>query len=280
MRLRELTVLGMVLAACPLAAGEVELAGYVGLSWPTFSETFPFDVGSPPTIAGVSINPRGGFGLDATGGIAVAGGVTWFPAGAIGIEARIDSADMDLETHYATYSVGASLPPPINEISGEVELPPARVDLRRPQPVSLNVRLRVPGSVSLNVSGGVSYLPSLEITIHQSVAARGSLFDVIGGGIDIGEVPVLGSADPTSEGSRWGGNLGAGLQLALGEKVALAVEARGFYFPTHRLTWSRADERPLNVAEEALLDLALSSLPTIEFQPIFFNATAGLALRF
>jgi hypothetical protein len=269
-----------LLAASPLRAGDFELTGYVGLSAPTYSQTFPYDPGSPPTISGVSLEQRGSFDLEATGGMAFGGALAFFPIPAVGIEARLDTADLSLETHNASYVVGVTLPPPINDISTEVSLPPAQVNLERPRPFSLNLRLRIPGTVSFGVSGGVSYLPSLSVSIVQPLAISSSILDLVGGQVDIGEVPIRATAEPTLEGSKIGGNLGLGLQIGIGETVAITVEARGFYFPEHRLTWSRADDRPLNPVEEILVEAALEALPPVDFEPIFFNLTAGLTLRF
>jgi hypothetical protein len=275
-----LTLALSLLSAGPLLAGDFEISGFVGLSAPTYSQTFSYQPPPPPTVSGIRIDQRGDFELKATGGTAFGGAVAFFPVPAVGIEARLDTADMNLETQNASYVVGVSLPQPIGNVSTELDLPNAEVDLERPRPVSLNVRVRVPGTVSVGLSGGLSYLPSLKVRVVQPLAITSSLLDLVGGRVDVGEVPVVATADPTVEGSRLGGNLGLGLAVEVGETVSLAVEARGFYFKEHRLTWSRADNQPLNAVEEIVVDEALRALPAVEFKPIFFNVTAGLTLRF
>jgi hypothetical protein len=275
-----LTLALLFLGASPLLAGDFEISGFIGLSAPTYSQTFSYQPPPPPTVSGIRIDQRGDFELQATGGTAFGGAVVFFPIPAVGIEARLDTADMDLETRNASYSVGVTLPQPIGNVSTQLDLPNAEVDLERPRPVSLNVRVRVPGTVSVGLSGGVSYLPSLKVRVVQPLAVTSSVLDLVGGRVDVGEVPVVATADPTVEGSRIGGNLGLGLAFEVGETVAIAVEARGFYFKEHRLTWSRADNQPLNAVEEIVVDEALRALPVVEFEPIFFNVTAGLTLRF
>ncbi len=275
-----LATASLLLSVTPLLASDFEISGFVGLSAPTYSQTFSYQPPPPPTVSGVRIEQRGTFDLKASGGMAFGGAVAFFPVPAVGIEARLDTADMTLETENASYVVGVSLPQPIGNVSTQVDLPPAQVDLERPRPVSLNVRLRVPGTVSVGLSGGVSYLPSLKARVVQPLAITSSVLDLVGGQIGVGEVPVVATADPTVEGSRVGGNLGLGLAFRIGETVAIAVEARGFYFKEHRLTWSRADNQPLNAVEEIVVEEALRALPVVEFKPIFFNVTAGLTLRF
>jgi hypothetical protein len=273
---RAILVGSCVLGTTAAEPGDVELTGYLGLSAPTYSQTFPYEPGLPPSIPGLRIEQRGSFDLTASGGIAFGAGLSWFPSGPLGIEARLDTADITLETRNASYVVGVSLPAPVGDISTEIDLPSARVDLERPRPVSLNLRLRLDGRVAFTASGGVSYLPSLDVSIVQPLA----LGIPVVGNIEIGELPVRAEGDPTREGSRWGGNLGLGVAIEMSEAVALLVEARGFAFSEHRLEWTRGEDRPLNPIEEALVDAALRSLPPIEFSPLFFNATVGLSLRF
>ncbi len=80
--------------------------------------------------------------------------------------------------------------------------------------------------------------------------------------------------------SSWGGNLGLGIQIPLGEHAALVLEGRGFYFPKRTVEWEPDPDRPLTAIEQALLERVLERLPPVEFEPWWVQATVGFAIRF
>ena len=75
-----LAALVVVLATPALAgAGELELAGYAGYTFPFYKQTFPYDSGPVDIpIPGVEIQQGGAFELEASGGVAFAGGLTLY----------------------------------------------------------------------------------------------------------------------------------------------------------------------------------------------------------
>lgn len=266
-------------AASAAGASGWEVQGFVGFTAPTYSQTFSWSPPALPSVPGVGIEQSGSFDLEATGGTAFGGSLTWFANHEFGIEARIDTADVSLETRNARFSVRVPLPPPLPDFDADFDLEPARVDLGRLRPLSLNLRLRTPGPVSLNLSGGISYLPELEVTIDQPLAVGVRGIDIAFGDVDLGEAPIRASLDESTSNSRIGANLGVGLQIRLSDSVSLAVEARGFLFSEQRLVWSAA-ERPLNPAEQVVVDEVLRQLQPIEFSPALVNATAGISISF
>jgi len=81
------------------------------------------------------------------------------------------------------------------------------------------------------------------------------------------------SAAATLDGG-FGGNLGAGLRVPLGDSVSLVFDARAFGFPKRELAWgSGSGTSPIEEALAAALD-------PIEFQYGFFQATGGVAFTF
>lgn len=272
-------VLIALLAAGVAGASGWEIQGFVGVSAPTYSQTFSWSPPALPDLPGVGIEQSGSFDLEATGGRAFGGSLTWFANDEFGLEARLDTADVSLETRNARFGVRVPLPPPLPDFEADLDLEPARVDVGRLRPLSLNLRLRTPGSISLNLSGGVSYLPELEVSIEQPLAVGVRGLDIALGTLDLGEAPIRASLAEGSSSSRIGANLGIGLQIRLSDSVSLAIEARGFLFSEQRLVWSAA-ERSLNAAEQAVVDEVLRQLQPIDFSPALVNATAGLAISF
>lgn len=276
-------VLAPLVAVCTAAsagAAEWELQGLVGRTAPSYSQTFTWTPPPLPQVAGVTIQQSGTFDLTATGGLAFAGSLSVFPAGVVGLEARIDTGDVTLETRNARFSARVPLPAPLPDLDADLELEPATVELERLTPLSLNLRLRTPGPVALNLSGGVSYLPRLEVSVIQPLAVGVRGFEVALGSLDLGRVPVRATPDVESSGSRIGANLGLGLQIRLSEAVALSFDARGFLFPEQRLVWTAVPGQALNAAEEAVVEEVLRQLEPIEFSPTLIGATAGLSISF
>lgn len=262
-------------------AGGLELGVHLGPTVPTYSQTFQYDPG-PITVPvpGLSVTQTGTFGLEADGGLAIGGTLAWQFAGPLGLEARLDTADIDVTTRPGTYDVRVDLPAPLPDPTTSLALGGGPADVERVRPLSLNLRLRTPGSVALTVSGGLSYLPALRFSTTQTIGL-GVTGLGLAGRIDVPTLTLRAEALPDEEGEgRWGANLGAGLRVALGPRLALTLEARAFRFQEQTLAWGRADDRPLSVLESALLAEVQSRLEPVEFSPTFYQATLGLTVAF
>lgn len=253
-------------AARPAAAGDVEVTGQVGASLPFYSQSFRVD---PNTWvpAGVPVSASGAFGLDASGGLSAAGGVAWFFSKSLGLEARVDSAGVDLEVTGGDVTAGGGgLPPALGlgvAIGGEAQLD-------RLTAFSLNLRLRSTGRVRVFASAGLSYLPATGAEAAVRLEAQLRL-----PGLPPVSLPALGVSARGNLASAVGGNVGVGVDLALSRQAALVVEGRGFLFPSRQLEWgpSGGGSSPLETALAAALE-------PIDLRPGFFQLTGGLALRF
>ena len=261
-------------------AGGLELGVHAGPAVPTYDQSFRYDPGTVTVpVPGVTLQQTGSFGIDAKGGMAF-GASAALMAGVIGLEARLDTADLELTTQPGRYEVRADLPPPLPDATTSLAIGGGPANLERVRPLSLNLRLRTPGPLALVVSGGVSYLPSLRLDTTQPVGL--GVTGIGGGGrIDVATLGLRAQVTPQDEEEgRTGVNLGAGLRIALGTRLALTVEARAFRFKEQTLSWERADDRPLSSLETALLREVQARLPPVEFSPTFYQGTAGLALVF
>jgi hypothetical protein len=267
-------------AAGPAGGGGLELGIHAGPAVPSYQQSFRYDPGpvSLP-IAGVTLQQTGTFGIDAEGGVALGASVALTGA-VLGLEARLDTADLSLTTQAGQYEVRADLPPPLPDATTSLTIGGGPADLERVRPLSLNLRLRTPGPVALSVSGGVSYLPSLRVNTTQTVGL--GVTGIGGGGrLDVATLALRAEVTPQDEDEgRLGVNLGAGLRVRLGPRVALTGEVRAFRFREQTLTWERADSRALSPLEAALLAEVRARLPPVEFSPTFYQGTVGLALMF
>jgi hypothetical protein len=275
-----LALLLAALAAPGLAgAGEFELTGYAGYTFPFYSQTFKYDPG-PVTvpIPGVTVEQGGSFELKASGGATFAGGMTFYVTDGFGFEVRYDHADINVETQSSAYNVRLGLPAPLDPVVAALTLTEGTVDLKAAAPFSLNLKLRTGGHVRLTVSGGASKLGDLEATVQQTIGLGVIRFNLDENNIQIGTIDM--QATGVAGASSWGGNLGLGLQIPIGEHVALVLEGRGFYFPKRTLTWEPVPDRPLSAIEQALLARVQERLPPVEFEPWWVQATVGLAIRF
>jgi hypothetical protein len=278
---KALALLLVVLAAPALAgAGELELTGYAGYTFPFYSQTFEYDPGpvSVP-IPGVSVEQAGSFELKASGAPAFAGGIAFYVTDGFGFEVRYDRADLTVEAQAASYTVRVGLPAPLDPVLADLALANGTIDLQAVSPVSFNLKLRTPGHVRLTVSGGASRLGDLQLEAQQMVGLGVIAFNLEQDNIQVGTIGVraLSVAGTTST---WGGNLGLGLQIPIGERAALVIEGRGFYFPKRTVEWEPVLDRSLTAIEQALLARVQERLPPVEFEPWWVQATAGLAIRF
>jgi len=278
---KALVLLLAVLAAPALAgAGELELTGYAGYTFPFYSQTFKYDPGSVTVpIPGVTVEQGGSFELKASGGPAFAGGIAFYVTGGFGFEVRYDHADITVETKSSAYTVRAGLPAPLDPVLANLTLSEGTADLKAAAPLSLNLKLRTGGSVRLFASGGASRLGDLEFAIQQTIGLGVIAFNLQQNNIQVGTIGVK-ATGVAGTGSTWGGNLGLGLQIPIGEHAALVIEGRGFYFPKRTLEWAPVLDRPLSAIEQALLVRVQERLPPVEFEPWWVQATAGLSIRF
>jgi hypothetical protein len=269
----------VMLAAPALAgAGELEITGYGGYTFPFYKQTFEYDPG-PVTvpIPGVTVEQGGSFALEASGGPAFAGGLAFYVTRGFGFEVRYDRADLTVDTKASSYTVTVGLPSPLDPVVADLALTQGTADLKAAAPVSLNLKLRTPGRVKFTVSGGASRLGDLEFTVQQTVGLGVIAFDLEESNIHIGTIGVMGTSVAESS---WGGNVGLGLQIPIGERGAIVLEGRGFYFPKRTVEWEPLIDRPLSLIEQALLERMQERLPPVEFEPWWVQATVGLAIRF
>ena len=277
---KALALLAILALPCLAAAGEFELTGYGGYTFPFYSQTFTYDPGpvSVP-IPGVTVDQSGTFALKASGAPAFGFGACYYLTGGVGIEVRYDRADLTIETQSSTYTVRAGLPAPLSPVVANLTLTNGTADLKAAAPWSFNLKLRTGGSVRLFASGGLSHLGNLEFTTQQTVGLGVIAVDLIQSNIQIGTLGFKATSVGGTD-SSWGGNLGLGFQIPIGEHVALVLEGRGFYFPKRTVQWEPILDRPLSAFEQALLERVQERLPTVEFEPWWVQATGGLAIRF
>jgi hypothetical protein len=261
------TVLGA--AGAPASAGEVELAVQVGRSLPFYKQSFALDPGDfvPP---GYPIETSGGFDLELGGGLTLSGGLTWRFSDVVGLEARVDSANVELKVTGGRVSgdLGAFVPglpsiPVSGELSGETQI-------ERLTPVSLNLQLGFGDGVRFVISGGASYIPAT--TLAATVQIRLGVSDIPG--LPPITLPGVSVTAAATLDAGFGGNLGAGLRIAVSPQVAFVVEGRAFGFPTRELHWGSGS------GSSAIEDALAAALDPIEFQYGFFQATGGLSITF
>jgi hypothetical protein len=251
-------------------ADEVEISAWVGPSLPFYSQSFLYQPPPVPSLPGVSVEQVGEFRFDASGGVSFGAGVAWHPdAGRFGVELRVDSGAIDVQQEGGEFRVTVRPPAPLPPVSLDVETE-GSITLGRLLPISLNARYRGGGRVSLVASAGLSYLPGLDFTITQELGlgAFGGL-----GGFELPTVPL--TAGGQIDGF-WGANAGLGLRIRLSDSLSANVEGRGFFYGERELEW-QIDQFPLS---PELGEALRQQLDPIRFTPGFFQATAGLSVRF
>ena len=254
----------LLLAPQPAAAGW-DLSLFVGRAYPTDDDRLVLRVPAVPPVEGLDIQASGTPELRADGGPVFGGALAW-EVGVLGLEGRLDITDVGLDLRGATYNLRATAPP-LTGVIGTIAVDDGRFDADLLRLLSLNVRLRTPGPVSLIASGGLSYLPGFDIT--GSAPLR----------FELGGVPALPGFNPQvrirvapgESANRAGVNAGAGLRF--GGRVAVFAEGRVFYFKEYELSLTLQDTPPI------VNDL-LSEFDPIRFRPVIVNAIAGLSFRF
>jgi hypothetical protein len=268
-------LVGAVLgAAAPAPAAELELAFYGGKVAPFYEQSIVANLGGGSPVAGLTLEQVEPFELTATGGLTLAGGATlWL--GAFGIEGRYDSADVDIEATGPVYrlTLRRPLPPASVVLSPSATL----IDLQAVTPISLNLRLRTSGSVRFFLSGGLSYLPALNVDVRQELGVEVPPLPEF----SLGALNLRATARPEDdgEGGRLGANLGAGLQFGLGGGFALVVDARAFAFKEQVLEWT-VGPGSAGILPQEVLDAVAERLEPVRFTPAYFHLSGGLALRF
>ncbi len=267
-------------AAWPAAAvaGEVEAAVRAGQVVPFYSQSFHLDPGPflRSSFPGIAVEPIQDLRLEGRGGLALGGGLAWFGGGGLGVEARIDTADVSVKSVDAVVHVRLPLPAPLPALSSDVRIP-ATADLERLRVLSLNLAARTPGRTRLRVSGGVSYLPSLRFSVSSNIQAEGGFLSAI----PLARIVVRAEAEPGGEGeSRFGFNAGGGLELPLSKRLSLDVEARYFRFRRQTLAWAVDPGVTLSPFEQQIARDLLATLGPVSFNPEFFQATAGVSITF
>jgi len=265
------------LVACLAASGacaDWEVAVLGGPTFPFYEQSFAFDPGPLGGPAGAVIGQEGVYRLDGRGGLSLGAALAFHPHPALGLELRLDTADVDVRTGGVRYRVRVAVPP-FGSLITDVAFTEGEGDLERLRPVSLNFRLRSPGTLRVTASGGVSYLPAFRFAIRQPIEAG------LGGGaplVEVAEILVPAEALPEQQGDgRWGLNGGIGLQHRFGARLQLQADGRYFRFQRQTLYQGTGALTP--VQDELVRQIA-ARLDPARFNPTFFQATVGIALSF
>jgi hypothetical protein len=250
-----LALLALGLAA-PLQAGGLELTLGGGVTLPSYEQHFDYDPqGLLP--AGFPLHTTGGFGLDASGALALYGGVSFPLVGPLAVEARVDAARID--TAVQGTALGS------DRLPGVVLAATGTVEMDRLYPVSVGLRL---GFGPLYLAGGATWLRATPFTAAVDTALH---VGVDGNGLDV----PIGTVVATGElPGGLGGNAALGVRLGLGLRLHLVLEARGFLLPEGTLEWDADPGAPLASRELA------SRLDPIKIRPAFYQGTAALSLSF
>lgn len=262
---RTVAIVGLLAAAASARAGSFELAGRIGPSLPFYHQSFALRSPGLDSSA-LGLEPLSDLRLDASGGLSFGGGIAWHAAGPFGLEVRVDTGTLELAQSEARFRITVRPPAPLPPIGLDFETQ-GSIELGRLRPVSVNLRYRGDGRLGLVASGGVSHLPAMDVAIEQELRPERLA------GLDIPSLEL--AAGGRIEGF-WGVNAGLGVQVRLGERLALDLEGRAFFFGERELEWS-VERFPL---DPALGESLRQRLDPVRFTPGFFQATAGLAVRF
>lgn len=262
-RLTGLAATALVMTTRPAAAQGVDLTLFLGRAFPVYEEHLVLRPGSP-SIPGVDVDVVGAPELRTDGGT-VYGGVLAIELGIVAVEGRLDSTGVGFDFTGARYDL-TGIEPPFGGLTATLVADPGRFDADRISMLSINARLRTPGPIGIVVSGGLTYLPDINVTGSVPFSAEAS-----GVSLPLVDADLTLRLTPEQDEHRWGVNGGAGLRI--GGRVALMAEARVFYFREYELRFGLEDGL-------AILDDLLEAIPPIRFRPVFLNAQAGLVFRF
>lgn len=281
--MRIVALAALFLSGSDAAAGEWEATLLAGKAFPFYDQTFEYDPGPlAPPLAGTTIEQRGTFRLHARGALTAGGVVAYHFSSVFGVEARLDTADVAVDTVGALYRVRADLPPPLPDLVTDVDLGSGSVDLERLRPISIGVRLRTRGRWRITGSAGLSYLPAFRFRVAQAVGLGLPSFDGRRLDVDVARVSLGAEARPDQEGEgRLGVQAGASVSYPLGRRVRATADVRYFAFQPQTIRWERAHtDSPLPRLQEEIARQVESRLEPVRFNPTFFHAGVGLALRF
>jgi hypothetical protein len=255
------------------ASGEgagFEVAVFTGPAVPTYKQTFTFTSGSPQ-LQFARLKVQDEPTLDANGGLSLGFAATLFLSNSFGLEGRVDSVDVDLQSFGGNYTL--ELGPAGSPLSTiPLTLGTGETDLRRVRPVSVNLRLQSQGRVGIGLSAGVSYLSEVALDALPTLTVANLS----------ASVPVSLTAVPVNSGEtrHLGFNGGLTLQIKIARGVSVVGEARGFTFKRSELKWESKQTGALSTVEQALLSSIASRLEIPQFTPGFWTARAGVAFRF
>jgi hypothetical protein len=257
--------IGLTALSTPVRAEGFDISLFGGLAFPTYEQRFTVRAPTVAPLPGFVIRPNGDLTIDAKGGTVFGAAVCGEVGGVIGIEARFDSTAIELRTGGLRYDVSYSAPP-LPTLTGSVSIDPGPLTTDRLKLLSLNLRLRTPGPVSLVASGGVTYLPDFEVTGTTPV------------NLTVGGLPVLDQqasfglrVSPTESSHRLGVNGGAGLRVKLAPGVSLFGEGRVFYFKEYELAVE---------VDDPTLQGFVGDIELPRFRPIVVNAVGGITFSF
>ena len=278
-----LVVAALAAAVRPAAAAGWEVTLSAGKVFPFYNQAFAYDPGPlAAPIPGATLEQRGVFTLDARGGLALNLAVARTLGPHAALEARLDTADVNVETIGARYHLRASLPAPLPPLSTDVDLGTGTVDLERLRPLSLNLRLGAGARPRVALSAGVSWLPAFRFAVNQGIgiglpATSGARLS-----LDVATVALRAEALPSESGQgRLGANAGLQVDVPIGPRAAIVLDGRYFRFEKQTLHWGRAETSgPLPALQENLVRQVEERLEPVVFNPTFFHVSVGLALRF
>jgi hypothetical protein len=254
-----------LVSASSARADGFDVSFFGGLAYPTYEHRFTVRAPVVPPLPGFVVHPSGDLTIDAKGGTVFGAAACGEFGGVVGIEARFDSTAIELRTGGLSYQLSYSAPP-LPTFNGSVSIDPGPLATDRLQLLSLNLRLRTPGPVSLVLSGGLTYLPDFEVTGTTPVR------------LTVNGVPVLDQQTtfglrvaPTESSHRLGVNGGAGLRFQVAPGIALFGEGRVFSFKEYELS--------IELDDLSLQDF-VGDIDQPRFRPIVVNAVGGLVFSF
>lgn len=258
--------LGLIIILATSSRGfaqSVDLTLFLGRAYPVFDERLRF-APSLPALPRVSVTEQGQLDI-VTEGQAVFGAALGVDFGVLGIEGRLDATDVGFRVTGTRYELFATAPVTTRE--GSITIGAGRLEADRFGLLSINARIRTPGTVAFVASGGLSFLSGVAIEGSLPVAVELGNTMVSGGNARLHLI-----AAPDEPEHRWGINGGAGLRIG-GRHVALMADARVFYFREFELRFA-ALEGP------DLLNAVVTGISVVRFEPVLVNAQAGIVFRF
>src|SRR5688500_1338959 len=153
-----LLLLGAVRSA---SSQTLDVTVFAGRAFPLYDERLTLRP-STPVLPGVEVSVAGSPVLEADGG-PVFGAALAVAFGMFGIEGRLDATEVGLEFNGTRYDFrGTAFP--FEGLTAGIVVSPGRFDADRISLLSLNARIKTPGPIGVVVSGGLSYLPDMDIT--------------------------------------------------------------------------------------------------------------------